>query len=196
LLLSLGDNDAKNAVLHGSLDTILVDANREAEGSREFADGALRDPVLGLGLLRFLSRFSFGNSLLLVFGSVFTGIFNGGLVSLVLVFAFTALGYGTAGLGTFNGWRSTGGVGALGAAADVESLIVDEFDFYILLFDAWKFTLEFVDIAEFLDIEARGECLQGVAAVVLTALSTAAILIEVIEQTEEWVEGGGGGGVV
>lgn len=139
----------------------MVDADREAEGSREFADAALRDPELGLGLLVLLLRLGFGDSLLLVLSavvdSVFTGVFNCWLVSLVLVFAFTVLGYGTAGFGTLDGWRSTGGVGALGAAADVEGLVIDEFDFNILLFDAWKFTVEFVGFAEFLDIEARGE---------------------------------------
>lgn len=51
VLLSLGDHNREDAVLHGSGDGILVDADREGEGAGELADGALRDPVLGLGLL-------------------------------------------------------------------------------------------------------------------------------------------------
>jgi hypothetical protein len=52
--LSLRDDDAQNAVLEASLDSILIDAGRESKGAVELSNGSLRDPVLGLGRLLML----------------------------------------------------------------------------------------------------------------------------------------------
>lgn len=62
----LRDEDAKNSVLQARLDCILVNPMREGEGAVEFADGALRDPVLrlgrlGLGLRDFVGGGGFGD---------------------------------------------------------------------------------------------------------------------------------------
>ena len=116
------------------MNRILVDTDREAERSGEFTNAALRDPVL---VTRFLMLLVFGG-----FGDLGAGIgagwgcrifiFNGRLVGFVFVFAgFSTFGDGARFGCIFNktGWWSTGSVGALGAATDVEGLIIDEFDF-------------------------------------------------------------------
>jgi len=61
VLLRLGDNDAKDTVLHASADSILVDANREGEGAVEFANAALADPVLDFRLFFLGLLLSFGD---------------------------------------------------------------------------------------------------------------------------------------
>lgn len=54
LLLGLRDSDAQNTILQVRRNTVLVDRRREAEGPRELAHGALRNPEAFLGLLLLL----------------------------------------------------------------------------------------------------------------------------------------------
>ena len=90
-----------------------------------------------------------------------------------------------------SGWWSTGSVRALGTTTDGEGLVIDEFDFDILLLDTWKFTVEFIDFTGFLDIEFRGEGLHDIAAAVVrvVVIAATAVLIKVVKKTEERVEG-------
>lgn len=43
--LSLGDNDGEDAVFQRGLDSVLIDALREAKAAMELANGALTNPV-------------------------------------------------------------------------------------------------------------------------------------------------------
>lgn len=90
-----------------------------------------------------------------------------------------------------SGWWSTGSVRALGTTTDGEGLVIDEFDFDILLLDTWKFTVEFIDFTGFLDIEFGGEGLHDIAAAVVrvVVIAATAVLIKVVKKTEERVEG-------
>jgi len=80
-------------------------------------------------------------------------------------------------------------VAANGQGLGVGKLYVD-----ILLLDAWKFAVELVAIGQLLDVELGGEGLQALSAVAVGAdvAAAAVILVEVIEETEKRVEGGGG----
>jgi len=108
-LLRFWDNDAEDAVLHGSFNTVLVDVDREAKGTSKLSDAAFRDPVLRLGLFRLILRL--GNF------SIVTGILgiirvlDGSLVTLMLV-GFAAFRNCLGRLGRLNeaSWRSTRGV--------------------------------------------------------------------------------------
>jgi len=80
VLLSLRNGDSEDAILHTGSNRILINANREGEATREFADGALRDPIFGFWDFGFslLGGGDFGGLLLL--GSIF--ILDGSLVGL------------------------------------------------------------------------------------------------------------------
>jgi len=180
-LLMLGDDNGEQTVLHGCRDGVLVDARRESEGPAEFSNAALRDPELGfrlLGLSRLLLLGDSGGTL------SSTLILNCSLVSLVTVCILD----GTMSRSTLDkaSWWSTRGVTALGAALDGQGVGVGEFDLDILLLDSGKFAVEFVRILEFLDVELWGKSLQGGATILLTL---AAVLIEVVKHTKEWLKG-------
>jgi len=192
LLLSLRNDDRKNAILHGSMNSILVDTNREGERSREFANAALRNPELSLGLLRLLGFLLgyFGGGLL---GSGFL-IFDIGLVILVLT-VLTSLGDGTRGGWTFDeaSGRGTGLIRALGATLDGDGVVIAELDLDVLLLDTGEFAVQLIVVLDLLDVELGVEGLH--LAAVTTATSVALrVLVEVLEKLEEWVEGGVGGG--
>jgi len=194
VLLSLRNDNAKNAVLHRSLDSILINANREAEAALEFADGAFRNPVSGLRLLGLVvGGLGLGVSDLGAGGTLFTCVFDGGFVGFVVM--LTAFSDGASGSGSLDisGGRSTRGVGALSATFDGQGLGVAELDLNVLLLDTGKFAVELVGVLEFLDIELGGEGLQE-STVVVAAIGScrvAAVVLEVIEQAEERSEGGG-----
>jgi hypothetical protein len=160
VLLSLGNNDSENAVLHGSLDIILVNANRESEVARELPNAALREPVLDFRLL----WLSHGNILVLSFGDLGRCssilVLDSGLVGVVFDSASCFLGSVNCSM------RSTRLVGALDVALDREGLGVDELDLDVLLFDAWKFAVEFVNIGQLADVEFGVEGPHDVIAVV------------------------------
>lgn len=190
VLFGLGNLDRENAVLHRSLDVVGVDADREGERTREFADAALTDPNLLVRfgvLLLLLGDLGFGGSLGLVTALVISFIFDGGLMRLVLL--------DRAGrLGAFDeaSWRCSGSVSAFGAATDDQGLGVGEFDFDILLLDAWKFAVKFVSLRKLLDIKLGREALHDVAAAaMMTTLVSGgvSISVKVVEETEERVEG-------
>lgn len=196
LLLSLWNDNAKNTILHASLDLILVDADREAERSGEFTNAALGDPVLVFRFLRILLLGGFGE-FTTGFGTGWNCcifIFDLWLVNFVFVFAGLSTIGDSARFGCiFNetSWWSSGSVGALSAATDVEGLLVDKFNLNILLLDAREFAVKFINLTGLLDVELRSETLHNIAAAVLrVAVATAAVLVEVVEKTEEGVEGG------
>jgi len=184
-LLVLGDDNAEQTILHACSDVVLVDTGREGEGAREFSDTAFRDPKLGLRLLGLSRLILLGD----LGGSAFsTLVLDGGLVSLVSVGSLDGtLGWST--LDETSGW-SARGVASLGTAFDGQRVGVGEFDLDILLLDTGKLAVEVVSVLVFLDVELGGEGLQG-GGNVTVALTVAAVLIEVIKETKEWLEGVG-----
>jgi len=84
------------------------------------------------------------------------------------------------------GRRGAAFVGAFDATADADGLLVDELDLDVLLVNAGKFTVEFIGVLDFLDIELGLEGLQRVVA----ATAGARVVVEVIEEAEEGCEGG------
>jgi hypothetical protein len=115
-LLQLRNHDAEDAILHGSIDSILINADREAEATRELTNAPLRNPVFGLRLLWLLLGLGdFGRGLLC---SVL--VLDGSLVSLVVAVGLTALRDGTSRSGTLDeaSKRGTGGIRPLGTALD------------------------------------------------------------------------------
>lgn len=88
--------------------------------------------------------------------------------------------------------RVAGGVGALGVAADGDGLDVGELDLDVLLVDAGQLAVQLIGVLDLLDVELGGEGFQDVAAgprlgCVLGALR---VLLEVVEEAEERMEGG------
>lgn len=184
-LLELGNYDAEDTILHGSMDSILINTDWEAEATRELANAPLRNPVFSLRLLWLL--LGLGNFACAVLRSVL--IFDSSLVSLVI--GLTALSDGTNGSGTLDeaSRRGTGGIRTLGTALDGQCLGIGELDLNILLLNTWKFSMKFVGVGNLLDIELGVEGLQ-VRAVMTTLRNVATrVLIEVIEKSEEGREG-------
>lgn len=189
-LLLLGNDNGEQAVLHGSGDMVLVDTSWECEASAEMTDAAFRDPELGFRLLVVLVLLWLGGLVSLgdLSGSTLsTLIFDGSLVCLVVAVAtFDGTLRGTA----FDeaSWWSAGRVVALGAALDGQGMGVRELDLNVLLLDSREFAVEFVGILEFLHVELGSEGLHG--GVNRAGIVTlAAVLVEVVEHTEEWLEG-------
>jgi len=190
LLLGLGDDNGKNAVLHGSMDSILVDTNREGEGSREFANATLRNPEFGLGLL-WLLGILLGDSGVL--GSAL--LFDIGLVVLVLSILAAFSDCARRG-GTFDeaSWGVAGFVGALDSTFDGDSVVIAELDVDILLLNAREFTVQLIVILDLLDVEFGVEGLHLATVTTTTRSVTLRVLVEVLEKLEEWVERGVGSG--
>jgi len=183
-LLVLGNDNGEHAVLHGSSDVVLIDTSWERKAATKFSNTALRDPKLGLGLVGLCGLLLLGD----LGGSALSSslILDASLVSLVVVCTFD----GTFGRSVLDeaGRGSAGGVGALGAAFDGQGVGISEFDLDILLLDPREFAVELVGVLDFLDVELGGEGLQGGAGV---AVALTAVLIEVVEHAEEWLEGVG-----
>jgi len=117
LLLSLGDDDAQDAVLHGRTHCVLVDPLGETERSGEFSYASFRDPKLGFGLLgRHLSWCCLGD---LATRSLWH-VFNGSLVFLAAAGGSLAALKGSLGDGSFDQSRrgSARAIRSLGLAAD------------------------------------------------------------------------------
>lgn len=191
LLLGLGDDNGKNAILHGSMNSILVDTNWEGEGSREFANAALRNPELGLGLL-WLLGILLGDSGVL--GSTLL-VFDIGLVVLALTI-LASFGDSTRGGGTFDEarWGRAGLVRSFSSTLNSDSVVIAEFDIDILLLNAREFTVQLVVTLDLLDVEFGVEGLH-LATVTTTTRSVALrVLVKVLEELEEWVERGVGSG--
>lgn len=202
MLLGLGDRDAKDAVVKRGTDCVLVDAAGEAEGARELADGALRDPVLfngglwlllGLGLARALGD-------LLVGGAIGSGgdravvlvdvVLNGSVVD-SRAMRLALLGEVT---GNLCG-RSAGRVVALNTAPDHNSLRVGELDLNILAVNAGELAVKLVCLLGFADIELGAEGAGGLGVTTATsfrgaALNLASVGVEVVEEAEEVGETG------
>jgi len=179
-LLVLRNDDAKQTILHGRSDVILVDAGREGEGARELSNTAFRYPELGLRLLGLSGLLPLGD----FGGSAFCAlVFDGGFVSFVAVGSLD----GTLGRSTLDetsGW-CTRGVAAFGTAFDGQCVGVGEFDLDILLLDTGKLAVEFVGVLNFLDVELGSEGLEGGGNVTVTLT----VFVKVVEQSKEWLEG-------
>lgn len=179
-LLVLRDGDGEQAILHGSGDAVLVDTGWEGKGPTELADAALGDPELGLGFLGLGRLLVLGD----LGGTLSTLILDGSLMSLVVVRTLDrTLSWGTLDEASRG---SAGGVAALGVALDGQGMSISKLDLDILLLDSGEFAVEFVGVFEFLDIKLGGEGLQGGAGVTVTL---AGVLIEVVQHTEERLEG-------
>jgi len=180
-LLVLGNDDAEQAILHSGSDAVLVDSAWECERPGEFSNTAFGNPKLGLRLLRL------GGFLLLdnLSGALSALVLDSSLVSLVAIRALD----GTLSRSTFDeaGRRGTRGVAALSTTLDGQGVGIGELNFDILLLDSGEFAVEFVRILDFLDVELWGEGLQGRVSTLLGSL----VPIEVVEHTEEWLEGEG-----
>lgn len=198
MLLGLGHGDAQDAVVEVGRDGLLVDAGGEAEGARELADGALRDPELldGLLLLLLLLGGGLGGGDLGGGGAGLLGllgrlVLDGGLVARVVLFGLAALGDGAAHLGAAldeAGGRRARGVVALGPARDHEGLRLGELDVDVVLLDAGELTVELVGVLRLLHVEARGEGGSGAAGAIAGAglgAGLLGVLVEVIQEAEE-----------
>ncbi|ROV97667.1 hypothetical protein VSDG_04565 [Cytospora chrysosperma] len=201
VLLGLGHGDAQDAVVEVGRDGLLVDAGGEAEGARELADGALRDPELLDGLLLLLLGGGLGGGDLGGGGAGLLGllgrlVLDGGLVAHVLLVGFAALGDGAAHLGAAldeAGGRRARGVVALGPTRDHEGLRLGELDVDVVLLDAGELTVELVGVLRLLHVEARGEGGSGAAGAMAGAGLSAGllgVLVEVIQEAEERGERG------
>jgi len=174
--------DAEDSVVHRGLDIILVDTSREAEAAREFSDAALTDPVFG---------FVLGLSGLLLLGGNLGGCLSTFLLDGCLVrslVAILALSDGTLGRSILDkaSWWSAGGVAMLGAAFDGQGMGIRELNLDVLLLNTREFAVEFVCILDFLDIELGSE---GLHLSKVGAFTLAAVLVELVQHTEEWLEG-------
>lgn len=196
VLLGLGDTDAQDTVVQVRRDTFLVDAGREAEGPRELADGALRDPKLLGGLLLLLIGGGLGLGDL--GGGCLPGllgllILDAGLVGVVVVLA--ALGDGAAHLaGPLDeaGGRGARGVVAFGAARDDDGLGLGELDVDVVLLDSGELAVELVGVIRLLHIKAWGEGGCGAAGALAVGLGAGLLreLLKVIQEAEEGGERG------
>lgn len=201
MLLGLGHGDAQDAIVQVGGNGLLVDAGGEAEGARELADGALRDPELldGLLLLLLLGGGLGGGDLggaAGLLGLLGRLVLDGGLVARVLLVGLAALGDGAAHLGAAldeAGGRRARGVVALGPARDHEGLRLGELDVDVVLLDAGELSVELVGVLGLLHVEARGEGGSGAAGAMAGAglgAGLLGVLVEVIQEAEERGERG------
>ena len=140
----LRHQNAKNTILHASLNTLLINSNREAERARELSNTAFRNPVLGVITLLLLFLLG-GDCCFLVLSSL---IFHSRLMLLLLLNS-------TSYLATLDSssWWSASGVRAFGPTFDSESLIVGELHVYILLLNARQIAMKFIAVLQLLDVE-------------------------------------------
>jgi len=198
VLLGLGDNNVEDTVLHGRLDVLGVDADREGERSREFADAALGNPVLLLKLGRFVLLI---DDIGMLCGSLGCENIDGVVFVLdsclmsgwgLITFGDRARGFGRFKVAS---WWRTRCVGALCTTADYQGLRICEFDFHVALLHTGKFSVEFVGPTSLLDVELGAKCLHDVATTVVMSvvIGSAAprVGVEVVKESEERMEGGG-----
>jgi len=183
VLLSLGNGDVQNTVLETGLDFVLLDEGREVEAAGEFSNAAFGNPVLGL-VGRFLRL------CLCDLGTAASGSWLGSrrlfvldccLVFLIVRF-LSSFGNAASGIGVFNKacWWSTGGVGALDAAANRHGVWIGEFNLDILLVHSGKFAVELVSVLGLSNVESWLESLDMIAAVAVVA-SLTAVTVKVVK---------------
>lgn len=203
MLLGLGNRDAEDAVVKRGTDCVLVDTSGEAEGARELANGALRDPVLfgrRLGLLLGLGcAWALGD--LLVVGTGSSGshravvlvdvVFNGGVVDSSRALRLALLGEVT---GDLCG-RGAGRVVTLNTAPDHNGLRVGELDLNVLPINAGELAVKLVCLLGLADIELGAEGAGGLGVTTAAslrgaALNLASVGVKVVEEAEEVGEAG------
>lgn len=196
VLLGLGNNDAQDTIVELGRNVVLINSSGEVEASRELAEAALGEPVLGL-----ISRLLLNLIVLLLVGDLSASLVGLGLlltldgsVVVVLVLLTTldsALGF--VALDEASG-RSASSVGALSLAADEHGLRLGELDVNIRLLHSGEFTVEFVGLSGLADIELGLPVAKAAAASAISVLSSLArVAVEVIKETEERGEGSVGG---
>lgn len=196
VLLGLGNNDAQDTIAELGRNVVLINSSGEVEASRELAEAALGEPVLGL-----ISRLLLNVIVLLLVGDLSAGLVGLGLllildgsmvVVLVLLTALdSALGF--VALDEASG-RSASSVGALSLASDEHGLRLGELDVNIRLLHAGEFTVEFVGLSGLADIELGLPVAEAAAASAISVLSALArVAVEVVKETEERGEGSVGG---
>jgi hypothetical protein len=199
VLLGLGNNNGEDAILEVGADLVLVHARREVEASRELANAALGEPVLGLvGRLvalhfRWLGSGGAGWSVRGL-GARFVGLGLGFVLNgcLARVSGLLALSDSTAhAIFELASGRSASGVGAFDFAADEQSLRFSELDLHIVLADAGELAVELVGVVNFADIELGLELRESSPTAVLSSALTR-VCVKVVEETEERGEGGVG----
>lgn len=194
-LLSFGDVNAENAILHLGADVVLIDAGWEVEAAGELADAAFGEPVLGvvLGLVVLLLLFDLtrgrdlglGSSL----GSTFGFIFDCGVMALTL--GFFSFGDGTAYMSVLNmaGRRCPGRVVALDFAANEHGLRLGELNVNVFLDHSGQLAVEFVGVSDLADIKL-GLPVQETCPTAIGLCILARVGVKVVEKTEEGSEGG------
>lgn len=185
-LPGLGNNEAQDTVVEVSHHSILIDAAREAESAREFANGSLRDPKLlegslvlldmATGALGHLSTVALFLHLLslLVLDRCLVGV-----VILVLV------GDG--------GGQSSRRVVALDPATDHDSLRIRKLNVDVLAVDARELSVKLEGGFRLAYIEAgvesaHGLALAAMAVVVRVLVDLATVVVKVVEHAEEAAE--------
>lgn len=200
MLLGLGHRDAENAILEIGSYTVLLNAGGEAEAASEFADAALREPILGLvdGLL--LSRGSLlrvmGDDLLLAFAGLRLGLVLNSRLMRMAALLSAALGDGTAHSGVLEMaavGRSAGRVVALDSAADEHGLGLGELDANILLGHTRELAMELIGVGGLADVKLGLPGWESGTSPMGLTLSLARVAVKVIEEAEERREGGVGG---
>jgi len=197
VLLGLGNNNAQDTIVELGRNVVLINSSGEVEASRELAEAALCEPVLGL-----ISRLLLNVIVLLLVGDLSAGLVGLGLllildgsvvVVLVLLAALGDSALGFVALDEASG-RSASSVGALSLAADEHGLRLGELDVNIRLLHAGEFTVEFVGLSGLADIELGLPVAEAAAASAISVLSALArVAVEVVKKTEERGEGSVGG---
>jgi len=197
VLLGLGDGDAKDTILEASAHSVLVDSGREIEGARELAERSLGEPILGvvdwllLGLLLksfLLWVLKLGDLRSRLVSDRFILFLDGSLMAAGLAL-LAVLGDGAAHRSVLDELAvGRGGVvGALRLAANEQGLGLGELDMNILLSNAGKLAVEFVEVSRLADIK-----LWLPSGYSSSSLSLARVVVKVVEKTEERSEGGVG----
>lgn len=173
----LGNDNTQDPILKARLDSILVHAGGEAKSTMELPHRALGDPVLGpLLLLAFAAFRSFANLSFFPRNTGFLGlvVFDGNLEAGVMRHFARDATAGRVGV--------VGGIFAVDATLDDESVGVGELDVDVFLFDAGKLALEFVGVLVLADVEFGMEGADGGR-----GRGSARVLAGVVvDETEEW----------
>jgi len=144
--LGLWNNNREDAILHGSLDTIMVDPRWKLESAVEASKATLGDPESWLGCL-WLS-----DSLLVWFGD---GRLLGDIFELFVLDCWLLVlrVWSWRCFLDFNVVLGVGLEALFGLAGDGQGVVVSPFDVDIRLLNSWEFAMEFVGLLGLLDVK-------------------------------------------
>jgi len=192
VLLGLGDNDAQDTIVEFSRDVVLINTSGEVEASRELAEAALSEPVLGLVsglLLNLLGLLLVGDLSASLVSLGLLLVLDGGVVGVLVFFAVLSDGASSFSALDEASRRGAGSVGALSLASDEHGLRLGELDVDIRLLHAGEFTVEFISLSSLADIEFGLPVAEAAAASAISVGSLARVAVEVVKETEEGSEG-------